>query len=470
MEVMQSLKTYGGQQATQIISSLLGRVSDEGLIRIVKLSRHLSDDPEVLAALDHIQRMLRSEHPTKKLFRRVLGSMPPENRTRLFQTLFYNSFFQGGRRRDQCEQAHGFRPPTIMILSPTLRCNLRCQGCYTLGYGMRPQLEYELVSDLLHQCRELGIGFITILGGEPLVYPHLLRIIEEFPDIFFQVYTNGTLMNDEWAAAFRRAGNVIVVVSIEGDRAETDAWRGQGVHAKIMRAFETLNRNQVCFGTSATVTRHNAYKVASLEFIDQMIALGSLAQMYFLYIPVNGQADFDLMVLPEQRDHLRRHVIQTRATRPIFILDFWNDGPHVNGCIAGGRRYFHVNALGDVEPCVYTHIATHNIKEHSLQEALDSDLFRHIRACQPHNDNHLRPCMIIDNPQVMREVIGACHPRFTHPGAEEIYQQHQDKLDAYAASWAALADPLWEKDYGGGQWTTPPAEVSVERPAKEAAG
>lgn len=470
MEVMESLKTYGGQQAAQIISSLLGRISDEGLIRMVKLARHLSDDEEVLLALEHTQRMLQSDHPAKKLFRRVLGKLPPENRTRLFQTLFFNGFFQGGKRRDYCEERNGFRPPMIMILSPTLRCNLRCKGCYTLGYGMRPQLEYELVQDLLEQCRELGIGFITILGGEPLVYPHLLRMVEDFPDLFFQVYTNGTLMNDEWASAFRQAGNVFVVVSIEGEAAETDAWRGPGVHAKIMRSFQILNKHRVCFGTSATVTRHNAYQVASLEFIDHMMELGSLAQMYFLYIPVNGQADFDLLVLPEQRDLLRRHVIEARATRPIFILDFWNDGPHVNGCIAGGRRYFHVNAQGDVEPCVYTHISTHNIKKHTLLEALDSKLFRHIRDCQPHNDNHLRPCMIIDNPEIMREVITTCRPRFTHPGAEEIYQHHQDTMDAYAAGWAALADVVWEKEYGRGQWATPPQEMRQEHPAQEAAG
>lgn len=451
---MQSEKGWsakGRQQVSKAIVRLLGDARDERLLQMVRLGRHLSDDPEVTSAIDTIEQMLRTGHPAKDLFRRVMKILPPDNRVKLFHTLFANAFFLGGKKRDHIEATLGFRPPFIMILSPSLHCNLRCKGCYTLGYGTKPQLDYPVVADLLRQCRDLGIYFVTILGGEPLIYPHLMRMLKEFPDIFFQVYTNGTLISDEVAKRFRRAGNVAVVVSIEGDEQETDAWRGPGVYRRIMRAFEILRRHRVLFGTSATVTRENVYKVASLPFIDRMIELGSVAQMYFLYIPVNGQARMDLMVTPEQREHLRRHVIRTRRSRPIFLLDFWNDGPYVEGCIAGGRRYFHVNAKGDVEPCVYTHIAEHNIKYTPLVEALGGRLFGYIRSCQPHNQNHLRPCMIIDNPQVMRRVIDTCHPRFTHPGAEEIYTERAAEMDAYAAAWGRLADRVWEQQYPGGK-------------------
>jgi hypothetical protein len=169
--------------------------------------------------------------------------------------------------------------------------------------------------------------------------------------------------------------------------------------------------------------------------------------MYFLYIPVNGMADFSLMVTPEQRDLLRRRVITIRNTKPMFALDFWNDGPYVEGCIAAGRRYFHINAKGDVEPCVYTHIATDNIKDMTLAQALNSPLFRDIRSRQPHNPNHLRPCMIIDNPHVMREVIGKNHPYFTHPGAEEIYTFCSKYMDSYAEKYAQLAEQVWKEEY-----------------------
>jgi MoaA/NifB/PqqE/SkfB family radical SAM enzyme len=254
-------------------------------------------------------------------------------------------------------------------------------------------------------------------------------------------------MSQQTADRLADYGNVAVVLSIEGGEEQTDAWRGKGVYQKIMAAFGYLQHAGIIIGTSATVTRQNMAVVSSDEFIDRMIALGSFAQMYFLYIPVNGMADFSLMVTPEQRDLLRRRVIAIRNTKPLFALDFWNDGPYVGGCIAAGRRYFHINAKGDVEPCVYTHIASDNIRDTTLAEALNSKLFRDIRSRQPHNTNHLRPCMIIDNPHVMREVIEKNKPYFTHPGAEEIYTTRFPEMDAYARTYGCLADMIWEEEY-----------------------
>jgi hypothetical protein len=198
------------------------------------------------------------------------------------------------------------------------------------------------------------------------------------------------------------------------------------------------------------VTSRNAEVVASEEFVDKMIGLGSILQMYFLYMPVNGQSDFSLLVTPEQRNHLRRKVSEFRQTKPLFFVDFWNDGPHVEGCIAAGKKYFHVNAMGDIEPCVYAHMATQNVKDASLKDALTSPLFQAIRARQPHNENHLRPCMIIDNPEIAREIIRIAKPRFTHPGAEEIYTSRAQELDEYAQRYADFIEPVWEKEYTSG--------------------
>jgi len=447
MDFSESVRHFTENQVAKGIVQLLNRASDERLIQTTHLAERLTREPEILAGIRGLRELLGSDHPAKQLFYRVLNNFPFQRQIRLFQSLFMGAWFEGAKKRQKFEDKYGFRPPFIMILSPTLNCNLRCRGCYTLGYGLKPELDFHLADDVISQAEEMGTNFITFLGGEPLLYRPLFDLIEKHPNVFFQVYTNATRLDQEKADRFAEAGNVIVVISIEGDEKETDSWRGPGVYKKIMKGFEVLNEARCLLGTSATVTRENVEYVGSFEFIDQMIEYGSLAQMYFLYIPVNGRAEMDLMVTPEQRDYLRRQVLAIRDSRPIFAVDFWNDGPYVGGCIAAGRRYFHVNAKGDIEPCVYTHIATDNVRKVSLVQALDSPLFRAIRRFQPHNQNQLRPCMIIDNPWVMREIIKNCRCYFTHPGAEQVYTDLADQMDAYAAKYGELAEKIWAEEY-----------------------
>ena len=254
-------------------------------------------------------------------------------------------------------------------------------------------------------------------------------------------------MTKEKAERIRDFGNAMIVISCEGYEEETDRRRGPGVFKKIMKAMDDLREARVLFGSSATVTRHNIGIVSSEGWIDLLLEKGIFAQMYFLYLPINGKGDIHLMVTPAQRNHLRNQVMYFRKVKPLFILDFWNDGPHVQGCIAGGRRYFHINANGDVEPCVYTHVAMHNIRDVSLAETLNSPLFKAIRKRQPHNQNHLRPCMIIDNPHIFREVIAETNPYFTHKGAEEIVTRMKDDIDAYAGRYSTFADKVWREEY-----------------------
>jgi MoaA/NifB/PqqE/SkfB family radical SAM enzyme len=448
MNLAEQFADFTGHQASKMIVELLRVVSDERLIQLTYLGEKLTSDYEVLDAIRGVRKLLQTPgHPAKQLFRGILEYLPPKNRTVIFHTLFNNAWFHGNKKRNLFEKEHGFRPPFVMILSPTWQCNLRCKGCYTLGYQRHPGLPYDLVKRILSEAMEMGLYFVTVLGGEPFMYPSLFQMIEEHPQMFFQVYTNGTLMTSEKAQRLSELGNAMVVLSCEGYEEETDRWRGPGVYRKIMEAMDHLREARVLFGSSATVTRNNVEVVSSEEWIDFLLSKGVIAQMYFLYLPVNGQGDMNLMVTPEQRNHLRKQVKYFRATKPLFVLDFWNDGPHVKGCIAGGRRYFHINANGDVEPCVYTHVAMHNIRDVSLAEALDSPLFRAIRRRQPHNENHLRPCMIIDNPHIFREVIEETKPYFTHKGADEIVKDLGPEMDAYAARYADLAERVWREEY-----------------------
>ena len=56
----------------------------------------------------------------------------------------------------------------------------------------------------------------------------------------------------------------------------------------------------------------------------------------------------------EQRIKMYDSVRRFRATKSLFTMDFQNDAEYVGGCIAGGRRYLHINANGDVDPCIHS--------------------------------------------------------------------------------------------------------------------
>jgi MoaA/NifB/PqqE/SkfB family radical SAM enzyme len=212
-----------------------------------------------------------------------------------------------------------------------------------------------------------------------------------------------------------------------------------------MKAMDLLREAKVLFGFSATLTRQNTEILSSNELIDFMIEKGCTLGWYFTYIPIGREPNLDLMQTPEQRAYQFERLTRLRATKPIFLADFWNDGPVVGGCISSGRKYFHVNANGDVEPCVFCHFATHNMRSSSLQDAINSSLFRSIRCQLPLYENLLRPCAIIDRPEVSRNAISEHNAYFTHEGAETIYQGLASEIDKYASSYGEVADSLWAK-------------------------
>jgi MoaA/NifB/PqqE/SkfB family radical SAM enzyme len=290
----------------------------------------------------------------------------------------------------------------------------------------------------------MGTNFIFISGGEPFVLWEGLRdLIERHSDVAFQIYSNGQLIDDTVARELGRLGNAAVGISIEGTEASTDGRRGAGVHQGILAAMDRLRARGVLFGFSITATTKNFEDVLDDAFAEEMIGRGCLYGWFFTYLPVGQVPDLSLMLRPEQRGRLRDRVVELRRRYPLFLVDFWNDGQLTGGCMAGGRKYLHVNHNGDVEPCVFSHFAVDNIKGRSLADVLKSPFFREIRSRIPYSENLLRPCMIIDHPELLREMVTRHGARPTHAGAEGLLSELAPSLDAYAQEYAGVADAKW---------------------------
>lgn len=367
-------------------------------------------------------------------------------REAIFENFFLNATFLWSDQLEKNQQKYGCSIPWAILMDPTSACNLHCTGCWAAEYGNRLNLTYEELDRIVRQANEIGTHFFLFTGGEPLVRKQdVIRLCEAHPDSQFLSFTNGTLIDEAFADEMMRVKNFIPAISVEGFESATDFRRGNGTFRKVERAMEILRKKQLPFGISCCYTSQNTEVIGSEEYFDQMIAWGAKFCWFFTYMPVGNGAVPELMATAEQRKFMYEKVREYRRTKPLFTLDFWNDGEYVDGCIAGGRRYLHINANGDYEPCAFIHYSDSNIREKSLLEALQSPLFQAYRRNQPFNENHLRPCPMLDNPDILPRLVKESGAHSTDLESPVNVQDETDKCRTRAAAWAVTADELWIK-------------------------
>ena len=384
-----------------------------------------------------------SQNNWYQLIMKVLD-LNPEVRDTLLRTFIVDANLMAWPEQEKNRAKHGCNIPWAVLMDPTSACNLHCTGCWAAEYGHNLNLSYDELDAIIRQGKELGTHVYIYTGGEPLVRKRdLIRLCEAHPDCAFLSFTNGTLIDEEFCQEMIRVKNFVPAISVEGFEAATDGRRGEGTFGKVTHAFELLREHGLPFGVSCCYTSANAGSIASEEFFDWMIDQGVLFAWIFTYFPVGVDAPTDLMVTPGQREHLYRFVRKMRQDKPLFTLDFQNDGEFVGGCIAGGRRYLHINAAGDVEPCVFAHYANANIRESSLLDALKSPLFMAYHEGQPFNDNLLRPCPILENQNMLAEMVERTGAHSTDLQAKESARDLCAKCSRSIEEWAPVAERLW---------------------------
>ena len=379
-----------------------------------------------------------------QLIMKILHDTNPQVRDRLLKMFVVDANMLAWPKQEEMREKHRCNIPWAILLDPTSACNLHCTGCWAAEYGHKQNLTYEEIDSIINQGVELGTHVYIYTGGEPLVRKHdLIKLCEAHPDCAFLSFTNATLIDEEFAADMVRVANFVPAISVEGFEEATDARRGKGTYRKVSRAMELLRENGLPFGVSCCYTSANANSIASEEFFDWLIDKGALFAWIFTYMPVGVGSPTSLMVHADQRERLYRFVREMREKKPLFTLDFQNDGEFVGGCIAGGRRYLHINAAGDVEPCVFAHYANANIRETSLLDALKSPLFMQYYEQQPFNDNLLRPCPILENEGALARMVERAGAHSTDlqekESAEDLCAKCHDSIE----EWTPVAERLW---------------------------
>ncbi len=368
----------------------------------------------------------------------------PAIRKKLLHNFMINATAIGAVRQKKKERSLQCNIPWLILMDPTSACNLQCEGCWAADYGNELSMSYTTLHNIILQGKELGIHVYVYSGGEPLIRKDdLIKLAEVHHDCVFLAFTNGSAVDEDFANALSRVQNFMLALSVEGFERETDQRRGAGSYQKMVHAMELLKKKRLVFGFSTCYTSENVDTVSSEKYFDEMIEKGCKFGWFFTYIPIGEHAVPELMATPEQREHMYYQARKFRKTKPLLTIDFWNDAEYVGGCVAGGRKYLHINANGDIEPCAFVHYSDTNIHTHTLIEALHSPLFREFGKHQPFNQNHLRACPLLDNPDSLVQMINTSGAHSTEAMSPEPVERIRERVSVTAKKWGEIANRIW---------------------------
>lgn len=299
-------------------------------------------------------------------------------------------------------ERRGQHIPAFLIASITSSCNLHCAGCFSRGSHATEdcapveQLTANEWLAVFDEAEALGISFVLLMGGEPLLRRDVIEAAGKKPDVLFPIFTNGVFMDESYFELFNAHRNLLPVMSLEGEKNATDKRRGVGVYDRLMANMDECRRRGLIFGVSITVTTYNIHNISSEKFIKDLSDRGCKAVIYVEYVPVTEESE-GLAPGDGEREFLRGEIERLRVECPEMVfLSFPGDEKSSGGCIAAGRGFFHVNSHGGAEPCPFSPYSDTNVRDSSLSEAMNSQFFKSLRNGDYLLEDHIGGCILYD--------------------------------------------------------------------------
>ena len=314
------------------------------------------------------------------------------------------------KKRTELEK-NGEHIPPFLIASITSKCNLHCAGCYsrcnhaTVDAEPVAQLTSEEWLRIFSEADDLGISFILLAGGEPMLRRDIIEAAGKRQNILFPIFTNGTFLDDKYLTLFDQSRNLIPIMSIEGNREVTDARRGKGVYDRLISNMDAFQKRGLIFGTSVTVTTENLMEVSSDSFIESLASRGCKAVIFVEFVPVTEESK-ELAPGDEEREYLANEIARLREQYPEMVfVSFPGDEKSSGGCLAAGRGFFHINSHGGAEPCPFSPFSDVNIRDKGLKEAMNSPLFTSLRSGDLLADDHKGGCVLYEKREQVEALL-----------------------------------------------------------------
>lgn len=344
-----------------------------------------------------------------KAYKNVLSNPREAKFAYKMQRLFEKS----EKLRSKMAETEGLDVPPFLISSISTTCNLHCKGCYARSNGIAEDAEADRKQtltpqqwrDIFTEAASMGINFSLLAGGEPMMRRDILEQVAEVKDMIFPIFTNGTLIGPTYMEFLRKHLNMVPIISIEGTAMGTDERRGRGVFNRAMQSMQLLKQEDLFFGTSITVTTENLPLVTSREFIDQLRSYGCKIVFFIEYVPT--EAGTEHLAFNDEHVAQMESILEERRTdySDIIFLSFPGDEKALGGCLASGRGFFHIGPDGSAEPCPFSPFSDSNVAEMGVRKALQSPLFRKIRAARALGWEHTGGCTLFEHREEIEKMV-----------------------------------------------------------------
>jgi MoaA/NifB/PqqE/SkfB family radical SAM enzyme len=334
-----------------------------------------------------------------------------ETDKRLLWKLFWNMGFKGmlSVERHKARLKRGEYFPPFLYVSIINSCNLRCQGCWVDVAAKQEIIVPEAFHQLIKEARQMGNTFFGIVGGEPFMHPHLLDMLAEHPDCYFQIFTNGHFITDERAKRIRQLGNITPLISIEGTEIISDQRRGrQNVYSKSMNGIQNCLNNKVLTGVCTSVCKTNIDDLIQERWVDRLIEMGVMYTWFHVYRPMGPKPNPDLCLNSEEAKRIREFVVEMRARKPIIIIDAYYDGEGNALCPAATGISHHINPWGDIEPCPIVQFSKESIHKkkgdtRSLRQKFTQSAF--LKEFRELSQQTTRGCIVLERPDLLKALV-----------------------------------------------------------------
>ena len=328
----------------------------------------------------------------------------------LFMLGFMKASASASKKRMKAEKKGEHIPP-FLIASITSSCNLHCAGCYSrCNHATTDEEPVSQLTDdewlrIFDEADKLGISFILLAGGEPMLRRGVIEAAGTKKNILFPIFTNGTFMDERYFDLLGRSRNLVPIMSIEGKKDNTDKRRGEGMYDLLLKNMETLKERGLIFGASVTVTTENIEEVTSAEFLSELAERGCKAVIFVEFVPVTDDSKH-LAPGEREREYLSREIARLREESPEMVyVSFPGDEKSSGGCVAAGRGFFHINSHGGAEPCPFSPFSDVNVRNSSLKEALHSPLFLALQSGDLLVDDHEGGCVLYEKKELMERLL-----------------------------------------------------------------